>query len=306
MKSSRSWLLRLAVTGLLLFLLFRKVPWQEVWPAWKGLSGGSLLLALVLTVLSLVVSAYKWHLLLEEPGAFAPATGRLLRIYFIGLFFNNFLPSAMGGDVVRVALAARATGTSRAAASVIAERLLAAVGLILPAMFFYLPYRRELGPVSLAVPVLALGITLVTGAAFFPEWARGLLALCRRWPQVARGLNRFVDIMGRYRYRPGRLLQVILWSTVFQGIVILINYVLFRGMGIPVSLVTCTILVPLISALAMVPFSINGLGLREWSYITLFAPFGVEAAPSLAVSLSFFLVVMVVSLLGGVLYVLEK
>ncbi|OIQ60949.1 hypothetical protein MOTE_04780 [Moorella thermoacetica] len=62
----------------------------------------------------------------------------------------------------------------------------------------------------------------------------------------------------------------------------------------------------MISALAMVPFSINGLGLREWSYITLFAPFGVGAAPSLAVSLIFFLVVMAVSLAGGVLYVLEK
>ncbi|MDN5326459.1 MAG: glycosyltransferase 2 family protein [Moorella sp. (in: firmicutes)] len=305
-RAGLRWLLRLLVTGLLLFLLSRRVPWREFWPAWQALSPRALLLAVALTVLSMAVSAYKWRLLLVEPGLGTPGTARLLQIYLIGLFFNNFLPSGMGGDVVRIALAARAVGTARAAASVIAERLLAAIGLILPALVFYWPHRHELGPAALVIPLLALAIAMVAGAAFFPGWAGRLAGLFRGRSRASRGLNQMVDIMGRYSSNPGRLLQVILWSVVFQGIVILINYVLFRGMGIPVKLVTCMLVVPLISALAMVPFSINGLGLREWSYITLFAPFGVGAAPSLAVSLIFFLVVMAVSLAGGVLYVLEK
>jgi len=300
------WLIRCLVTVFLLAILFRRVPWQEVWPVWQGLPLRVWFLAVALAVLSMLISAYKWQLILAEPGETTPGTGRLLRIYLIGLFFNNFLPSGMGGDVVRVALAAKTTGTPRAAASVLLERLLAAVGLVLPSLLIYFPFRAQLGAVSVAVPLLAMGVILLAAVLLFPGWAGVVVRLCGRWPQVALGLGRSFETLARYRRRPGMLLRVILWSTVFQGTVILINYALFMGMEVPVSLAACAVLVPLISALAMLPLSINGLGLREWSYVTLFASLGVDTAASLAVSLTFFLVVLLVSLAGGVLYVLEK
>ncbi|ODA39966.1 lysylphosphatidylglycerol synthase transmembrane domain-containing protein [Desulfosporosinus sp. BG] len=113
-RSSRGLLrqgIRFGGTVLLLGWLFVKVPWERVWPVWQQLSLADLLAAVILTVMAMVVSAYKWQLILTEPGMEAPKLGFLLRIYFIGLFFNNFLPSGMGGDVVRIALTARKTGT---------------------------------------------------------------------------------------------------------------------------------------------------------------------------------------------------
>jgi len=115
-------------------------------------------------------------------------------------------------------------------------------------------------------------------------------------------LTSFLDVLERYRSRPGILTQVFVWSVVFQGIIVVMNYLLFLGMGVDISWSLCLSLIPLISALAMVPISINGLGLREWSYVVLFTPWGVEAPEALAISLTFFLVVAFVSLLGGFFY----
>lgn len=78
-------LVRWAGTVLLLGWLFIKVPWTQVWPVWQQLSLRTWLLAIVLTVLALVVSAYKWRLILTEPAAGAPPFGFLLRVYFIAL-----------------------------------------------------------------------------------------------------------------------------------------------------------------------------------------------------------------------------
>ncbi|TDA67479.1 MAG: flippase-like domain-containing protein [Clostridia bacterium] len=299
-----SW--RLAVAAVLLWLLFRQVPWGQFWLAWRDLSLPAVLASSGLTILSMVVSAWKWRLVLEEPGLATPGTARLFRLYLVGLFFNNFLPSGMGGDVVRVAQVSREVGVARAAASVVAERLLAAVGLVVPSLVFFLPYRQQLGALSAVVPLLAVAVAALVGLCFFPGWARGLLRFSRRWPRVAEALSGFLEILGRYRERPRRLAVVILWSIVFQGLVVLINFVLLRGLGVPVSLGACMTVIPLTSALAMVPLSINGLGLREWSYVALLAPFGVDAATAVAASLSFFVVVTLVSLIGGACYLLER
>ncbi|KUO73767.1 MAG: hypothetical protein APF81_02290 [Desulfosporosinus sp. BRH_c37] len=304
-RSSRGMLrqgIRFGGTVLLLGWLFVKVPWERVWPVWQQLSPGAWLAAVLLTVLAMVVSAYKWQLILTEPGMETPKLGFLLRIYFIGLFFNNFLPSGMGGDVVRIALTARKTGTAVAAASVVTERIWASLGLIVLCLIGFFSFQQAMGRVAVVIPVLAVVVLSLTVLLLFPGWGRFLLRYLTRHPKVAGGLTSFLDVLERYRSRPGILTQVFVWSVVFQGIIVVMNYLLFLGMGVDISWSLCLSLIPLISALAMVPISINGLGLREWSYVVLFTPWGVEAPEALAISLTFFLVVAFVSLLGGFFY----
>lgn len=293
---------RFVGTLLLFAWLLIKVPWESVWLVWQQLSPGAWMAATLLTVLSLVVSAYKWQLILAEPGMEAPKLGFLLRVYFIGLFFNNFLPSGLGGDVVRIGLTARKTGAAVATASVITERLWAALGLIFLCLIGFFSFQQTMGQVAVIIPVLAVVVLSLIMLLFFPGWEQFLFRRLTRYPKLAAGLGSFLNVLIRYRSRPGMLIKVFGCSVVFQGIIVAMNCLLFRGMGVDVSWSLCLSLIPLISALAMVPISINGLGLREWSYVVLFTPWGVDAAVALAVSLTFFIVVMFVSLLGGFLY----
>lgn len=297
--------IRFGGTVLLLGWLFVKVPWERVWPVWQQLSLADWLAAVLLTILAMVVSAYKWQLILIEPGMERPKLGFLLRIYFIGLFFNNFLPSGMGGDVVRIALAARKTGTAVATASVITERIWAALALIALCLIGFFGFQQAMGRVAVVIPILAVVVLSLTVLLLFPGWGRFLLRYLTRYPKVAGGLTSFLEVLEGYRSRPGMLTKVFIWSVVFQGIIVVMNYFLFLGMGVDISWSLSLSLIPLISALAMVPISINGLGLREWSYVFLFTPWGVDAPVALAVSLTFFLVVMFVSLLGGFFYLKE-
>ncbi|WP_459931349.1 lysylphosphatidylglycerol synthase transmembrane domain-containing protein [Desulfosporosinus burensis] len=294
--------IRFGGTVLLLGWLFAKVPWERVWPVWQQLSLGAWLAAVLLTILATVVSAYKWKLILTEPGIEAPKFGFLLRIYFIGLFFNNFLPSGMGGDVMRIALTSRKIGVAPATASVITERTWAALGLVFLCFIGFFSFHQAMGRVAVVIPVLAVVVLSLTLLLLFPGWGRFFLHFLNRYPKLSEGLTGFLNVLDRYRSRPGMLTKVFCWSVVFQGIIVVMNYLLFQGMGVDVSWSSCLSLIPLISALAMVPISINGLGLREWSYVVLFTPWGVEAPVALAVSLTFFLVVMLVSLLGGFFY----
>lgn len=297
---------RLALAGLLLLALSRQVSWPQLWAVWQGLAAWSIGLACLLTLLSMLVSGFKWRLVLAEPGLTSPGTRKLMRYYLIGLFFNNFLPSGIGGDVVRVAMAGKSTGIPRAAASVVTERLLASVGLVLPSLVFAFFYRSQLGAIAGLIPMLAVVVVIMILACFYPGWNQMLDRYSRRWPRLAQGFTGFLQSLQSYSGRRAMLFQVVLWSVIFQGIVIIINYVLFLGLAIPVSLGACAVIIPIISALTMVPLSINGLGLREWGYVALFAPFGVDTTAAVAVSFSFFLVVVLVSLIGGVLYVLER
>jgi len=182
-RSSRGMLrqgIRFGGTVLLLGWLFVKVPWERVWPVWQQLSPGAWLAAVLLTVLAMVVSAYKWQLILTEPGMETPKLGFLLRIYFIGLFFNNFLPSGMGGDVVRIALTARKTGTAVAAASVVTERIWASLGLIVLCLIGFFSFQQAMGRVAVVIPVLAVVVLSLTVLLLFPGWGRFLLRYLTR------------------------------------------------------------------------------------------------------------------------------
>ncbi len=119
----------------LIGLIFYKIDSSEWLSIIKSADISGLLLALFLVVFSVVVSALKWQILLNCLDVQVPIR-KLTISYFIGLFFNNFLPTNIGGDVVRIYDIGKHTGKkTEAAASVIVERILAGFALGLTALF---------------------------------------------------------------------------------------------------------------------------------------------------------------------------
>src|SRR6476661_8524065 len=123
--------LRLAVSAALIAWILARTPFREVGAAFRAADLRFVLLALALNLFDTLASVRRWRLLLRAQGGDAPF-GSLVRSYFVGIFFNNFLPSTIGGDTVRVIDTARAgVGRARAVAIIFVDRFVGLLALVL-------------------------------------------------------------------------------------------------------------------------------------------------------------------------------
>ena len=304
MKTRVLAVLRPVVSLALLGLLFWKLGAGALWSVLREADPLWLVAGAALVVVALLVSAWKWQLLLAAQGIAVPITA-LFSSYLIGLFFNNFLPSNIGGDVLRVHDVARRTGHRAAvAASVIAERLLAGLALALTAvvaLLFSAEYTAQVGPsVGLALLVFAvlLGLAAAPGVR---HWLERVLPAGR-----AQALTRVAEQMGAALRNWNAVLSVLVLSFVFQATVVLVAWTGFAAIGEPVSLGACFVFIPIISAVQLVPVSLNGLGVREGAYVLFFGSIGVGELNAAAASLLFGLLVAGVSLAGGALFAARR
>jgi glycosyltransferase 2 family protein len=297
-------ILRPVVSLALLGILFWKVGAGELWgvlrtadPVWLGWG-------IAFVVAALLVSAWKWQLLLSAQGV-QVSIGALFGSYLVGQFFNNFLPSNIGGDVVRVHDVTKRTGQAAAVtASVIAERLLAGVALALTAagaLLFSAEYTAQVGP---SIGIALLVFTGLIGLVVSPG-VRGWLE--RVLPEGrAQVLSRIAHQMSDAFRNRKAVAQVMALSFVFQATVVLVAWAGFVAIGVPVSLLACFLFIPIISAIQLVPVSLNGLGVREGAYVVFFSSIGVGRIEAAAASLLFGLLVAAVSLAGGALFAARR
>lgn len=296
-------LVTLALAGLLVWQLdlgqsLRRVP--DCDPALLSLAVAAIFLAIVL-------SAWKWGLLLAARGHALPF-GSLLRLYFVGLFFNNVLPTSVGGDVVRAWEATRETGeVPETVGSVVSERLIAGAALGFTALLGlpFVPAGSQ--PLLLVLVFLAINLSLV--ALFVvPRLAEGAVGsvLPRQFHAVRGTLTGTVLAVRATLRQPALVVRVFLLSIAFQVCVAAVNSALFLALGIEVGLAESLIYTPMIFTVAMLPISISGLGVREAAYAWFFAQIGVAQADAVLVSLLFFVLVALCSLPGAPLFVLRR
>lgn len=301
-------LLRISVAAVLVLLLLNKLNYHEIINLLSNLNLGYLSISVALVVLAIVLSAYKWQILLVARGWQIPLM-ELIKVYFVGLFMNNFLPSSIGGDLMRIyQVGKKIDNYSAAAASVILERVLATVGLAIPAFVAIFPNRSLLGGFIYPVFWFFVICVLLVYLTVHPAVLRPIARLpWKGWQNVILKLRDINAVIQSYRSKPLEILRVTIYSVIFQMTMVLINYYLLRATGIEdVGLWHCTLMVPIISAVSMIPVSINGLGIREGAYVILFGNLGMSASQSVTLSMIFFFIVTAVSLLGGFIFILEK
>ena len=295
----RSRAARLGGSALVLALLLIFVPFNQVWSAIEriplSLSLGLLFVYLGLHLLGVV----KWRLLINLAGADL-TFGQAVRCYYGGLFGNVFLPSLVGGDVVRAGMA---FSFSRAKAAVVLGSLIdrvedviglggvAAVGAIL------LP--RSLDPQSrkvfwafggaLAVAgILGLVLLFATPARKFPFKVRRIMVKLRR--------------AGRAMYgRPGRLLLCLGLGVILQLCQVAINAWLGVASGLHVAFGVWLFAWPLAKLSALLPLTQGGIGVREVALVGLLAPFGAPSVLTAAAGLVFEAITTIGGLIAGII-----
>lgn len=296
LNSTLKLIIKIVISAGLLTWIISKIQLDSLGTAVLQSHLPTLLVSFLMVNICMLVSVLKWRPLLTVHKVQIPFA-RLLSFYYTGLFANNFLPSSIGGDAMRIYDVAKLSSKPKeAAASVIAERLLASLALALTAA------------VALALVSGAGGGSMISwlvgGILVFCLAATAILFCCsfREDGKVGRWLCR----LGNYKEHPGLLLKVLMLSFLFQFVLVLANVFIFQAIGVNIPLLKHFLFIPVIMAVSMLPLSINGLGIREGMYVVLYGNAGIDAATALAGSLLFFTLVTVTSLAGGVLFALRK
>ncbi|MFZ1427241.1 MAG: lysylphosphatidylglycerol synthase transmembrane domain-containing protein [Geminicoccaceae bacterium] len=232
----------------------------------------------------------------------------LLRAYWIGTFFNNYLPSSVGGDVVRVLALGPLAPMAPVAASVLVERITGVAALAVLAaicLAVQAPAPLALG-VALWLLVAAIGLALI--AVWFGS-ERLLGAVAKRAANAPRLVARIVGKLARvagdvatYRKSPGELALALGWSVLFYGTLVLFQFAVLRAVGSSISLADAAVVAPLVPLVSLLPVTANGLGLAEGAFVLFYTQMGVPADQAFAAALLRRLVSTAMSMPGGLLW----
>ncbi len=287
-------LAKILVSGGLLYAVISRTGVEKVISAVSEISILSFSLAVSIYIFTIFISTIRWSLLLHEDFR----VGRLFSLYFIGSFFNHILPGIIGGDAVKAYYLYRDTGKGASAvASVFMDRYIGFAGLMLVGMTafpFGFGYFRG-SYIELVLPLIALLFAAGSFLVFGLRIGKGF-----------KFLSGFYDYFLLYKERKAVIVKTLLISVVIQTVIVFAVYVISRGLKVDVPLLPLFIFIPVISAIASIPISISGLGVREASFVLLFGFLGVSPAQATAVSFAWFLSVATGSLPGLVEYLRYK
>ena len=263
-------------------------------------------LAIALVVVDRTLNAYRWVVLLRAltPGS-RPPLAQVMRVFFVSSFVGNFLPS-VGGDVYRAyQLAQLNVRPAEAAASVLMDRVLGVLSMVVVATAA-LPLVRDID-VPGVVPALvaaSVGCAIAAAGVFSARAASIALALAGRIPsaraqRVARGLT---DAVRRYANHHLALLAVLILSVFVQTLRVVQAYCLGRSLGLGEPLVLYFAFVPIITLIMQIPITVGGLGTTQYAFERFFGYAGVAPPQAVALSILFLALGTLGNLPGGLLY----
>jgi uncharacterized protein (TIRG00374 family) len=278
--------------------------------------------AFALTALAMVaLTAYRWQRVVAVQGAHVPLH-RLARAFLVGYFYSMFTPGSIGGDVYRVIVLGQEleardipAATLTATAAVATERLLGLMGLLpvglagFSVLSVRLPGQREF------IAVLsALGIA----AASTPFWMRPRVLRFFRAPyewlvslrflrrlKLDERLEHLYNAAALYLDRPWTLIAPFLLSILSRLIWVAAAYLTGRAIGVRLSYAHYMAVLAITEIVRMLPISLGGIGVREGTFIVLLAPFGVPSEQAFMLSALFYLMLMALGLVGGILHVIH-
>ena len=304
-------LVRLLVSAALLYFVLRSIDLAALWQRVQGMNMWWILLAIGSYAFVQSVSVWRWRRLLRAQHVDV-ATRTLRESIWVSLFFNNFLPSNIGGDVVRIADTATAAGSKTLATTVVlVDRVLGLTALILVASFgafaawlmgIHVPGARWLWIVA------AGGVVLTVVVIAVPKLTAYLLApigLLKR-PWLDERVQRLENAIKRFRETPSALVGAFAGALVVQITVVAFYLLTAQGLSVPLPLLLGAVLIPVSLAVQMLPLSINGFGVREAVFAFFFRRFGLPIDAAVALSLVSTGLVMGLSLVGGVMFLRRR
>ncbi len=259
-----------------------------------------LIAALLLLLASVVPQARRWQLLASAVG-FDRKLLRLVQYNYVGLFFNLFLPSTVGGDASRCYYLCRGTGRySSALLSVLVDRSLGiSILFAMATLGLLVGPGGEALPWQLKVPVFAGTVCLF---GIIPLAPRFIVSLLGEYHWISR---RFLDSSARIYWTDRKLmLSCLAWSLAAQILVIGVHIAIGLALGLKqIPLWYYFVFYPCVTVIGFVTPSVNGIGVREWAYTYFLTLAGVDSARALTYAIMWLGFITLLSLVGGLVYI---
>lgn len=283
-------LLKIAVSALLFFLLSRIVDFSQLKETISRANPVFFALACLTIILNYVVGALRWKALI---GKDSPGILYLLKLYFLGAFFNNFMPSSVGGDAYKMYRLGKDLGDPmRGVVTTFMDRFIGILALFCLSSFGLISFWGIKG----------LGaLVLFAGGIAFSLW---FLKIASPWHK---SIKKFKDMIYSYSDKSQRRILVasFLLSFGVQFCSVGGQILTFYSLNLWPPLGKSFFFLPLINFAAFLPISFNGLGVQDGLYIFAFSKVGISDTGALSSSITFHFARLVVSLIGGVLYAVE-
>ena len=272
-----------------------------------GANGWLLLAALAVFAASTFGMAWRWQLLLVARGIVEPFRW-LVTLYFLGYAATQVLPTGIGGDALRIVEHSRRRPEQKGevAAAVLLERVIGSAGvLVLVAIGLVFAIGRY-DDVQFLILVELVSVLLVAAGFFllFSTRARrrlGFLGDVAKKLRIERPARSVYEAMHVYRERPGTIVAVVVVSVVLQFVRIISIWLCGEAVGLDLPLLVYVILGPLLFLVMMVPFTINGLGVREAFFVAFLGRFGVDPDAAFATGFLFYAVTLATSIPGALI-----
>jgi glycosyltransferase 2 family protein len=300
--------------GILVYLFTRVVHIGDLWANLKEAKLSYFLAAVVVYFAVQTLSAYRWYLLLK-PVNITTSFPRILALFYLGMYFNFFLPSSIGGDFFKVYYLNKETGRlSASTASVFVDRDIGMGGLLLIAFVAAAWGGISVPPNNgvLLAPIFALiGLAFVAAnlALFYRPTYKLLHRLLSlfKMRKADEKVESLFESVNSYRGKWRLAAVALLISLGVQVGCAIVNMLAAGAIGLHTKhgWIDYLVFIPAIGLIGMIPLSVNGAGWREASYILFFQSVGAEAHEAATLSLLWLGVMVVTSLPGGIIYIAQ-
>lgn len=313
-KSKRLMLtvIKALISAVLIYWILSGTNFKEIFISMSSANFILIILAFSLHFIGFYISAARWRLLLKAQGVNARISF-LIKSYLVSSFFNNLLPSTVGGDTVRGYDSYKAGASKPGAVAVIfVDRFLGLFVLMifaLAAVSFAVKITAQSPLLFLWVSLAFLLMTLIVWIIFFPS--KKLLDLVDkiRVPfsaKLQRILEKTIEAFWIFKGQKIVLFKALGLSFLLQVIIIFYYFLISSALNFPVSYYNFFLIVPLSIFIMMLPISINGIGLRENIFFFFLSAFAVTKAESIAFAWIEYGMVIMLGLIGGIMYMIRK
>ena len=305
MEKGLRYVLNVVLSLLLISLIIYFTGMDKIVVTITAMSTSLFLMAILIENVGVMVSAKKWHMLLMMKEVQIPFT-TAWKYYYIGTFFNAFFPTTVGGDVIKAyGLSQHLNKKEEAFSSAIMDRITGLAAVLIIGSIAIIIGWQVIPHTALVLSLIILLLPLVMIVLIFTTDAVGRLmrwSLFAKFGRLTTLMEQIYASLREYRLNGRLLLPVFVLSLIYHGILVINNYVLSQALGLDIPLYYFFIFIPIAEILVFLPVTIQGFGVREGTYVTLFSSIGVGSVQAFSLGFSNQLIKLIGNIIGGVVY----
>jgi uncharacterized protein (TIRG00374 family) len=309
MKKIVSNAIKLIITAFIFYIILEGRDLNQIFSKIATAQTSYFLLSILFFFVLMGIFAFRWNIINHVYQVKRPVF-ELFRHHMIGLFFSNFLPSSIGGDVWRIYYLSEYTKSkSKAFLIALIERISGMVSITVLGAFSFIYFAAILDVDEVYISIFIFALIMIVILIFYEKTYRVLLDFFKKHEskKYVDKIIQLIETMSIIHEHKLTFLKAVMLSLSSQILLAVSSYFLAVSLNISMDVWQFILIIPIIYFVSIIPITINGYGLKESAYITLLVTFGVqENLEALPLTLLIMFVQIIVSLAGGLLFLFNK